>query len=193
MKPTFFKTPDAFRQWLSKYHLSKTELLVGFYKVGSGKPSMSWPQSVDQALCFGWIDGVRKGVDDVSYTIRFTPRKKGSIWSNVNINRAKELIETGLMQPAGLQAYEVRCEKKSGIYSHEQGGVELVEPYQSLLKKKKSAWDFFHAQPASYRKAVCWWIMNAKQEPTRIRRLELLITCSLQNERIAQFTSKRKG
>ena len=97
MKPNFFKTPDAFRQWLSKNHLSKTELLVGFYKVGSGKPSMSWPQSVDQALCFGWIDGVRKGVDEVSYTIRFTPRKKGSIWSNVNINRAKELIETGLM------------------------------------------------------------------------------------------------
>ena len=193
MKPTFFKTPDAFRQWLSKNHLSQTELLVGFYKVGSGKPSMSWPQSVDQALCFGWIDGVRKGVDDVSYTIRFTPRKKGSIWSNVNIYRAKELIETGLMQPAGLQAYEVRCENKSGIYSHEQGGVELVEPYQSLLKKKKAAWDFFHAQPASYRKAACWWIISAKQEPTRIRRLELLITCSLQSERIPQFTSKRKG
>src|SRR5262249_53565808 len=129
MKPTFFRTPAAFRAWLEKHHAKADVLLVGFYKVGSGKPSITWPESVDEALCFGWIDGVRKSIDDVSYTIRFTPRKQGSIWSSVNIRRAQVLIDERRMQAAGLRAYEAKKENKSGIYSYEQRSVELPAAY----------------------------------------------------------------
>src|SRR6476619_7391019 len=125
MKPTFFSTQDEFRKWLEENHKKETELLVGFYKVNSGKPSMTWPESVDQALCFGWIDGVRKRIDDASYTIRFTPRKPRSIWSAVNIRRANELKEQGLMQPGGLRAFEQRSPERSAIYSYEKAPAEL--------------------------------------------------------------------
>ncbi len=191
MKPTFFRTPSEFREWLVRHHATADEVLVGYYKKDSGKPSITWPESVDQALCFGWIDGIRKGIDDISYTVRFTPRKPGSIWSSVNINRAQVLIEQEQMQPAGLKAYEARRENKSGIYSYEQRSVELEEPYNRLLKKNKAAWRFFQAQPASYRKAVSWWIISAKKEETRLKRLEKLTAFSAQGQRLPELMPRR--
>lgn len=190
-EPRFFKTAATFRRWLERNHEKELELLVGFHKVGSGKPSMTWPESVEQALCFGWIDGIRRSVDEHSYTIRFTPRKRSSTWSNVNIKKARELIEAGLMMEAGLRAFEARLENKSGNYSYEQRSVDLVEPYGTALRKNKKANKFFEAQSNSYRKAVSWWIIGAKQEATRLRRLELLIECCLDGRRIPQFVSSR--
>jgi len=193
MKPSFFRTPGEFRKWLAKNHASNAELLVGFYKKDSGRPSITWPESVDQALCFGWIDGIRRSIDDTSYSIRFTPRKPGSTWSSVNINRAQALITQGQMQPTGLKAYEARRENKSGIYSYEQRSVDLEEPYNRLLKKNKAAWNFFQAQPASYRKAVYWWIMSAKKEETRLKRLEKLAAFSAEAQRLPEFMSRKAG
>ena len=184
MKPTFFRTPPEFRQWLEKNHATATELLVGFYKRDSGKPSITWPESVDEALCFGWIDGVRKRVDEVSYTIRFTPRRRGSIWSVINIKRAQELAKAKRMRRAGSRAFAARIEYKSGIYSYEQRPQELVEPYGRMLKKKKAAWDFFQAQPPSYRKMISWYIVSAKREETRIQRLRKLIAASAKRKRL---------
>jgi uncharacterized protein YdeI (YjbR/CyaY-like superfamily) len=175
MKLTYFPTPADLRQWFEKHHETETELQVGYYKKGSGKPSITWPESVAAALCFGWIDGIRKSVDEDSYTIRFTPRKRTSTWSSININLAQELIEQGLMRPAGLEAFKARRENKSGIYSYEQRTADLPEPYLSRLKKNKAAWAFFEAQPAGYRKQMYWWIVSAKKEETRLKRLEKLI------------------
>lgn len=191
--PKFFKTAEQFRNWLEKNYLAKAELLVGFYKVNSGRPSMTWPESVDQALCFGWIDGIRRNIDGHSYSIRFSPRKKSSTWSNVNINKAEALIQAGLMKPEGLAAFEARNENKAGKYSYEQRSVELVEPYSGIMQNEKKAWDFFHSQSNSYRKAVNWWIISAKQESTRLKRLEKLIHCSLAGQRIPQFVSPSKS
>ena len=191
MKPTFFRTPAEFREWLEKHHATTNELWIGYYKKDSGKPSLTWSESVDEALCYGWIDGIRKSIDDISYKIRFTPRKPGSIWSDVNIKRAQALIEQGQMQSAGLNAFRVRRENKSGVYSYEQRSVELKEPYNRLLKKNKSAWNFFQAQPASYRKAVSWWIISAKQEETRLKRLEKLTAYSVQGQRLPELTPRK--
>jgi len=193
VKPTFFPTPAAFRAWLERNHATAGELLVGFHKVGSGKPSLTWPESVDAALCFGWIDGVRKSVDDRRYTIRFTPRKPGSVWSGVNIKRARALIERGLMRPAGLKAYEARRENKSGVYSYEQRSVELPEPYNGLLKANAAARRFFEAQPPSYRKVVMWWIVSAKRDQTRRKRLDKLIAHSARGERVPEYTPRKPG
>lgn len=187
MEPTFFPTPADFRRWLAKHHATATELLVGFYKVGSGKASITWPESVDQALCFGWIDGLRKRIDDESYTIRFTPRKPTSTWSAVNIKRVEELIQLGLMTPAGLKAFEARKANRSGIYSYEQRTAELPPEYEKGLKANRAACTFFQAQPASYRKAAMWWIVSAKQEATRLKRLAQLIDLSAQGQLIPQF------
>jgi uncharacterized protein YdeI (YjbR/CyaY-like superfamily) len=191
MKPTFFRTPSQFREWLTKHHATTGELLVGYYRKDSGKPSMTWPESVDEALCFGWIDGIRRSLDESSYTIRFTPRKSGSIWSGVNIRRAQALIEQGQMQPAGLKAYEARRENRSGIYSYEQRSAELEEPYSLMLKTNDAAWSFFQEQPASYRKAVSWWIISARKEDTRLKRLEKLTTLSAQGQRLPELTSRK--
>jgi len=191
MKPTFFRSSSVFREWLEKHHAKAHECWVGYYKKDSGKPSMTWPESVDEALCYGWIDGVRKSIDDVSYKIHFSPRKPGSIWSSVNIKRAQALIGQRRMQPVGLKAYQDRKENKSGIYSYEQRSVELEEPYNRLLKKKRTAWSYFQAQPPSYRKAVSWWIISAKKEETRLKRLEKLIAYSGQGQRLPQLTPSR--
>ena len=193
MKIKFFKSPGDFRKWLEKHHASTQELLVGYYKKSSGRPSMTWPESVDEALCFGWIDGIRRSVDDVSYTIRFTPRRPGSIWSSININRAEELSKNGLMQPAGLKAYQARKEYKSGIYSYEQRSVELPAPYDEKLRQNKAAWDFFYAQTASYRKVAFWFVVSAKKEETRLKRLERLIEESAQGRRLEGFTRTNPG
>ena len=184
IEPSFFATPSAFRDWLERYHATADVLWVGFYKKGSGKPSITWPESVDQGLCFGWIDGVRKSVDGESYMIRFSPRRSGSIWSGVNIKRAQALIEQGLMRPAGLKALEARKENKSGVYSYEQRSVDLPEPYERLLKKNKAAWRFFESESAYYRKVVYWFILSAKKEETRLKRLEQVVACSARGERL---------
>jgi uncharacterized protein YdeI (YjbR/CyaY-like superfamily) len=186
LKPKFFRTPADFRTWLQKNHATATELRVGFYTKDSGKPSITWPESVDQALCFGWIDGIRKRVDEISYQIRFTPRRCGSIWSAINIKRAKELVRQKQMRPIGLRAFAARIENKSGIYSYEQRSTELSEPYARLLKKNKAAWNFFENQPASYRKTIGWWIISAKKEETRMTRLAKLISESANGKRLFQ-------
>jgi uncharacterized protein YdeI (YjbR/CyaY-like superfamily) len=145
---------------------------------------MTWPESVDEALCFGWIDGIRKKVDNLRYTIRFTPRKRGSIWSAINIKRAQKLNTKGLMKPAGVVAFRARKENKSGIYSYEQRSTSLVARYDKKLRENKAAWDFFYAQPASYRKTVGWWIVSAKQEATRLKRLQKLTDQSARGKRL---------
>ena len=184
MKPKFFRRPEDFRIWLEKNHTTATELWVGFYKRDSGKRSITWPESVDQALCFGWIDGVRKRVDEISYQIRFTPRRRGSIWSATNIKRAKELVEQNRMRPTGLRAFAARIENKSGIYSYEQRTTELEESHATHLKKNKAAWNFFQTQPPSYRKMISWWIVSAKKEETRMARLAKLISESAKGKRL---------
>jgi uncharacterized protein YdeI (YjbR/CyaY-like superfamily) len=171
---------------MEKNHATATELWVGFYTKDSGKPSITWPASVDQALCFGWIDGIRKRVDEISYQIRFTPRRRGSIWSATNIKRAKELVRQKQMRPIGLKAFAARIENKSGIYSYEQRNTELKQPYANLLKKNKAAWNFFQTQPPSYRKMIGWWIISAKKEQTRMARLAKLISESAKGKRLLQ-------
>ena len=176
MKPIFFKTPDAFRKWMEENHEAKEEVNVGFFKVGSGKSSITWPDSVDVALCFGWIDGVRRSIDADSYQIRFTPRKKSSIWSNVNIHKVNELKKHGLMHPAGMKAFEMRQEKKSGIYAYERTvGAELPQDYEKKFKANRKAWEFFQKQPPWYRRTSFHRIVSAKQETTRMKRLLKLI------------------
>ena len=184
MKLRFFKTPTAFRKWLATNHNRSKELWVGFYKKDSGKPSLTWPESVDEALCFGWIDGIRKRFDDKSYVIRFTPRKPESNWSAVNIRNVERLIKEKRMTSAGLKAYEARKEFRSGIYSYEQRPAELVEPYASQFKKNKAAWKFFQSQPPYYRKMMTWFIVSAKTEETRQKRLAKLIEGSAQQKRL---------
>jgi uncharacterized protein YdeI (YjbR/CyaY-like superfamily) len=176
VEPTFFRTPAEFRAWLEEHHRDAPELWVGFYKKGSGKPSITWPEAVDQALCFGWIDGVRKSIADDAYTNRFTPRKKRSTWSAVNVKRAQELTDLGLMHPAGLEAFAQRSEERSGIYSYEQRNAAELDPAsERQFRANEKAWEFFQARPASYRKAAVWWVVSAKKEETRRRRLAALI------------------
>lgn len=188
MKPTFFKSQSDFRKWLEKHHDNSRELLVGFYKKGSRLPSITWPESVDEALCFGWIDGIRRSIDDISYTIRFTPRKPTSTWSAINIKRAQELIDQGQMRPAGLEAFEARKENRSGIYSYEQRSASLPKPYEKVLKKNKTAWEFFQAQPPGYRKMASWWVVSAKKEETRLKRLAELVEHMSSGRTIREFT-----
>jgi uncharacterized protein YdeI (YjbR/CyaY-like superfamily) len=175
MTPTFFEKPSEFRKWLKANHKKETELIVGFYKVDSGKASITWPQSVDEALCFGWIDGVRTSIDEDSYKIRFTPRKAGSIWSAVNIKKMEALTTQGLMQPAGLAAFEKREEARSKIYSHEKEESGLDPAYEKQFKANKKAWTYFQSLAASYKKLSKHWVMDAKQEVTRLKRLHELI------------------
>jgi uncharacterized protein YdeI (YjbR/CyaY-like superfamily) len=190
VKPTFFRSGAALRKWLQEHNASQPELLVGFYKTDSGKPSITWPESVDEALCFGWIDGLRRRVDDVSYTIRFTPRKATSTWSSINIKRVEALVKEGRMAPSGLQAFAARRENKSGIYSYEQRPDKLVEPYASLLAKRARAAQFFAQQAPSYQRAAVWWVISAKKEETRLKRTKTLIELSGKGELIPQFTRR---
>ena len=182
--PRFFRTPSDFRKWLERNHASAPELWVAFYKKSSGKPSITWPESVDEALCFGWIDGIRKRVDEESYKIRFTPRRRGSIWSANNIKRAQELAKQKRMRPHGAKAFAARTEYKSGIYSYEQRPAELPRTYAKIFKKNVPAWDFFQMQTPSYRKTTTWWIVSAKQEETRVKRLRKLIDSSARRKRV---------
>jgi uncharacterized protein YdeI (YjbR/CyaY-like superfamily) len=193
VEPRFFATSQDFRAWFEAHHTTERALLVGFHKTSSGIPSITWPGSVDQALCFGWIDGVRRRIDDTSYSIRFTPRKPTSIWSARNIARVGELTEMGLMHPAGLEAFARRTQERSAVYSSEQGDIELGRAYEKRLRANRAAWTFFQAQPASYRKAAIWWVISAKQETTRLRRLATLIDDSANSRTVKHLTRSTPG
>ncbi len=183
--PTFFATPAEFRTWLCKHHASAKELLVGFHKKGSGTPSITWPESVDEALCVGWIDAVRRNVDASRYSIRFTARKAKSTWSAVNIARVAVLTSEGRMQPAGLAAFAARTEAKSGIYAYEQTkAAELDASSRKQFRANATAWKFFNAQAPSYRQRVTWWLLSARQEVTRQKRLAALIAASESGKRL---------
>ena len=191
MRPKFFRTTAEFRQWLQRHHGTAKELLVGFYKKSSGKPSITWPESVDEALCYGWIDGIRKRVDEERYTIRFTPRRAGSIWSAVNTGRARTLAAQGRMTPAGLSAFEARRPNRSGRYSYEQRPQELTAPYARMLARNAAARKFFLAQTPSYRRAATWWVLSARTEATRLRRAQTLVQLSAKAQLIPQFVRRR--
>ena len=180
----FFKTPAELRRWFAKHHASEDFLWVGFYKKDTGEPSVTWPESVDEALVVGWIDGIRKRIDEQRYKIRFTPRRRGSVWSAINIARVEELAKAGRMRPAGLDAFALRRENRSGIYSYEQRAAALPEPYAAMLAANKRAEAFFAAQPPSYRKLACWWVVSAKQEETRSKRLGKLIDACVAGKRL---------
>jgi uncharacterized protein YdeI (YjbR/CyaY-like superfamily) len=175
VKPTFFATPAAFRAWLKKHHKTADELIVGFYKKGSGKPSIDWPQSVDEALCFGWIDGIRRNVSEDAYSIRFTPRRAGSNWSAINIAKIQELTKLKRMTPAGLAAFAKRTEAKSRVYTYERHSHAFEPATEKVFKANKDAWAFFQRQAPYYRKIMTGWVGGAKQEETRRRRLDKLI------------------
>lgn len=192
MAPMFFDSPLAFRRWLEKHHTKKTELLVGFHRVASGTPSMTWPQSVDEALSFGWIDGVRKRIDETSYSIRFTPRKPTSIWSAVNVKRVAALTEEGRMRPAGLAAFEKRKDAKTGIYSFERKTPAELEPaHERRLRANRAAAKFFDAQPPGYRRLALHWVTSAKKAETRERRLAELIEVCADGRRLAQYLARK--
>ena len=183
--PTFFATPADFRAWFNQHAATSTELIVGFHKKGTGTPSITWQESVDEALCVGWIDGVRKRIDDDTYQIRFTPRKTTSNWSAINIARVADLTSEDRMQPAGLAAFARRSEAKSGIYAYEQRHSAALSPeFEARFRKQKKAWAFFEAQPPGYRKLVTWRIITAKQESTREKRLVELIEASKERRRL---------
>jgi uncharacterized protein YdeI (YjbR/CyaY-like superfamily) len=188
-KPLFFASLTEWRAWLETHHAEVEELWVGFYKRDSGRPSITWPESVDGALCFGWIDGVRKSLDETSYKIRFTPRKPRSIWSAINIRRANELSKLGQMHPAGMVAFEKRDGDRSAIYSYEQRkSAKLPPEFEKKFRGQKDAWKFFQSRPPWYRRTSTYWVISAKREETRQKRLAVLIDCSSRNRNIPSLT-----
>jgi uncharacterized protein YdeI (YjbR/CyaY-like superfamily) len=189
--PTFFPTEADFRRWLEANHETAPELLVGFWKKSSGKPSIDWPQARDQALCFGWIDGIRKSLGEDAYTIRFTPRRKGSIWSKVNVERFEALKAAGLMTAAGEAAYE-RDKHRSGVYSYEKPLAELSPDEEALFRKDKAAWADWAKRPAGYRRSALGWVTGAKRPETRAKRLAELIGVSGEGRRLPQYDWQKK-
>jgi uncharacterized protein YdeI (YjbR/CyaY-like superfamily) len=188
-KPLFFPSPAAWRAWLEEHHADAQELWVGFYKRDSGRPSITWPESVDGALCFGWIDGVRRSIDEISYTIRFTPRKARSIWSAINVKRATELSVMGLMHPAGQAALEKRDGKRSAIYAYEQRkSARLPAAYEKEFRAHRPAWAFFRGQAPWYQRTSTWWVISAKKEETKLKRLAVLIEHSEHQRPIPSLT-----
>jgi uncharacterized protein YdeI (YjbR/CyaY-like superfamily) len=188
MKPRFFPSPSDWHAWLEEHHEEYDELWVGFHKKDSGKPSITWPEAVDGALCFGWIDGVRKSLNETSYVIRFTPRRPRSVWSAVNIKRVAALTRTGRMRPPGVQAFEKRTGNRSEIYAYEQRkGAKLGGVYEKTFRANKSAWEFFRAQPPWYQRTASWGVISAKKEETRLKRLAQLIKDSEQGKTIREL------
>jgi uncharacterized protein YdeI (YjbR/CyaY-like superfamily) len=192
MKPKFFKSPADWRAWLEKNHATAREIVVGFHKKASGKPSITWPESVDEALCYGWIDGVRRSLDENSYTIRFTPRKHDSIWSLVNTKRVAELTKEKRMRPAGLQAFERRDPKKTGIYSFEREHTAFPPEYEKAFRSNAKAWSYFCGSGEYYKRVAMHWVTSAKQEATRQRRMAELIRVSEKGEKPKPFTLEKK-
>lgn len=190
MQPKFFTSAEKLREWLERNHNTATELLVGFHKKASGKKSITYAEALDEALCFGWIDGVRKNFNETSYTIRFTPRKPTSIWSNVNVKHVERLQKEGRMQRAGLDAYERRAPERTGIYSFENAPRELPPEYEKTFRQNKAAWKFFQEQPAGYKRLMVFRTVSAKKEETRLRRLKQLIESSEKGERMGILKPK---
>jgi uncharacterized protein YdeI (YjbR/CyaY-like superfamily) len=186
--PTYFETPAKLRAWFKRHHAKASELLLGYWKVGSGHASVTWPQSVDEALCVGWIDGVRRRIDDERYTIRFTPRRPGSVWSAINVKRVPELVAEGRMQPAGLAVFEARGEKHAEGYNFANRAEHFPPELEAAFRAERAAWAFFEAQPPGYRRTVIHWVTSAKQEPTRLKRLAMLIGDSAAGQRLAGTT-----
>ena len=185
---TFFETPATFARWLRRNHRTATELWVGYYKKATGRPSLTWPESVREALRFGWIDGLRRSIDGESYKIRFTPRRPTSTWSQVNIRFVEELIAEGKMEPAGLATFEARTARRSGVYTYEQEEGASEAHVERELKRNRAAWTFFQAQPPWYRRTCARWVMSAKKEETRQRRLATLIADSARERTVAPLT-----
>jgi uncharacterized protein YdeI (YjbR/CyaY-like superfamily) len=185
VKPVFFATPEEFGAWLQEHHETATELLVGFHKKATGRPCMTWAESVEQALRFGWIDGLRRSLGEESYTIRFTPRKATSNWSAVNVAKVEELKAGGLMAPAGLRAYEARTPERTGVYSAERReAAVLPDEFERRFRAKKSAWKWFASRPQGYRRTATHWVISAKRDETRRRRLQQLIDCSAEGRNV---------
>ena len=184
MTPRYFTSPAEFRRWLAAHHATERELLVGFYKKASGKPGISYQDAVDEALCFGWIDGVKKRVDEIRYTHRFTPRTSGSTWSLINTRRVGELIALERMAAPGLEAFQRRDPKKTGIYSFENRPSTFDAALARAFKADAAAWIFFRAQPPGYQRLMTFWVMSAKQQETRLRRLAVLVKRSAEGKRI---------
>jgi uncharacterized protein YdeI (YjbR/CyaY-like superfamily) len=183
--PVFFDSAADFRAWLERHHATDTELLVGFRKVGTGKPNMTWPDSVDEALCFGWIDGVKRRIDDASYSVRFTPRRPNSIWSAVNLRKVEALIAQGRMRPAGLRVFEARNPAKERVYSFEQDAPAVLDAADlAALQANPAAWSFYESTPPSYRKTVIHWIVTAKQPATRAKRFAQLLDACAKGQRL---------
>ncbi len=190
MNPIYFESPAAWRKWLQQNHDKVAELWVGFHKRATGRPSLTWPQSVDGALCFGWIDGVRKSVDQDRYVIRFTPRRSGSIWSAVNIKRVGELTGLGLMHAAGTAAFQRRQDDRSAVYAYEQRKTAtLPAAYEKRFKANKAAWAFFQKQAPWYRRTATHYVISAKKEETQLKRLQTVIDDSARGRRIGPLTS----
>jgi uncharacterized protein YdeI (YjbR/CyaY-like superfamily) len=192
MKPIFFATAEEWRDWLERNHADSSEVWVGMYKKASGRPTMAWSDAVDQALCFGWIDGVRRSVDDISYANRFTPRRPGSNWSAINIEKVRKLKRKGLMHPAGLAAFEKRQDDRSEVYSYERANATLGDAFEKKFRANRKAWRFWESQPPGYRRTATWWVISAKREETRKRRLATLIEDSAQERRIGLVTRPTK-
>ena len=190
MKRVFFPAPADRRRWFEGNHATAAELRVGYQKKGSGVSSVTWPESVDEALCVGWIDGVRRSLDELRYVIRFTPRKTGSIWSAINVRRAAALARRKRPRPAGLAAFAARRANKIGVSSYETRPATLPEPYRGALRKSPKAWTSFEAQPGSYKRAAIGWVIRAKKPETRAKRLERLVALSARGRRIPQFTRR---
>ena len=185
MKPVFFADREAFRAWLDEHHATASELWMGLYKKGSGRTSITWPEAVDEALCFGWIDGVRQRIDDESYMNRFTPRKPNSNWSAVNVRRVEELTKQRRMRAAGLTAFRERREDKTATYAYEQRHQVRLDPTQDRrFRSNKRAWEWFQTQPKGYRTTAVYWVMSAKKPETRERRLDTLIEDSAKGRRV---------
>jgi uncharacterized protein YdeI (YjbR/CyaY-like superfamily) len=192
-KPTFFPSPSDFRTWFEAYHDKFHELFVGFHKKSSGKPSITWPESVQVALCFGWIDGVRKSIDETSYMIRFTPRKPTNTWSSINIRFVQELTKKGLMHPTGLKALASRDEKRSAVYSYEQRkSARLTREQAKRFRADKAAWEYFRSQPPWYQRVCTYWVITAKREEIKLKRLSTLIEHSQNRRTLRQLTSVKK-
>ncbi len=184
MKPIYFTSPGAFGAWLAEHHATEREVLVGYWRKGTGKPSLTWPESVDEALCWGWIDGVRRGVDEERFTIRFTPRKRTSNWSLVNVRKYEALLKQGRVQEPGRAAFAARREEKTGIYSFENKPKELPPEAIAALKRVKAALAFWEAQPPGYRRTIAFWIVSAKKEETRANRIARLVDVCARGERL---------
>jgi uncharacterized protein YdeI (YjbR/CyaY-like superfamily) len=191
-EPIFFESAEAFYGWLEEHHETESEVSVGYWKKGTGKPSLTWSEAVDQALCFGWIDSRANTIDEQRYRQRFTPRKPGSNWSKVNIAKVARLTEAGKMRPAGLAAFEARSEARSGVYSFEQNEpAKLPRAYEKRLRADAAAWEYWKARPSSYRRTATHWVVSAKREETRERRLAQLVECSAAGRHVPPFVPRR--